>query len=199
MRSSKSRIQRWPGAVTACAAALAILLGASGCFQHRIYLGGGAGYGQTFEQNPRERLVTLRATVQGTPKAGNGAYLGLALDLEAMFNPRGRWMTSIGGRFGPGYRIGPADFFLLVGTSSFNFDQIDGRFGFGMFSPQASGGVIFQLTKRVALGLTADVRYLLRFVPKDNVPIWNCGLSLYFWSESYGPPRPPRDPAPSPH
>lgn len=175
-----------------------LLLGPSGCLQHRIYLGGGGGYAQMFRQTPRERLGVLRLRVQGTPKAGDGFYLGAALDLDTMFNGKGRWLASVGARFGPGYRIGPADFYLLLGTSSYNFDQLDGRFGFGMFSPRAGGGVIFHLSKSVAIGFDADVRYVLRFVPNDSIPVWSAGINLFFWGESRGH-RPPRPETPMPH
>lgn len=162
------------------------LLTSAGCISHRIYAGFGGGYGRNFRDSPLNEGGQITVEIQGTPHAGEGLYLGVSAAIEAFVTDKRQWFLQLRGGVVPGYRVGPVDLYLKGGFSSLNFDQSDGRFGFGMFSPYVGGGVIFQLNKRFALGLEARLHYLLRFNRNDAVPYVMTGLSFYFWSESKG-------------
>ena len=117
-----------------------------------------------------------QSTVSGATYAGLGTSsphggLGAGPELRIKVGPN-LGQVALGPMF---FQLAGPDeehpFAMFVGRAGFNllqFEQVEGRFGFGMFSPHLSLGVSLRLTNSLRLFIMPEAEYDVRFTGQSN-------------------------------
>ncbi|CAN5141416.1 hypothetical protein BH09MYX1_BH09MYX1_32780 [soil metagenome] len=129
------------------------------------------------------------------------AYAGVGLgDEDISLGGGGELRVKIGPSIGH-FAIGPFAYafsggrdsvvtpFLRFGFNLLQFETVESRFAFGMFSPRAEVGVIFRIVEELGMSLGIDGEYVLRFTDTPNTGYASFTIGFAAVKKSGPPPR----------